>query len=263
MEENSRNLKSLLTRDHHPLWLSIGLHLLPGILGTVAYFPLAKLFWNNNLPVILAFFVVLGVIIVPFEYGIVLLLSKKTVNSQNSTEKPKFPSIIKNTEKHSTKSTILLSFLALTWIVVIMAGVDKLLGVSAWIHENWFGWLPEFYDFAGVYTNPEQYSTGILVLVLLLTLIFGAIIGPFVEEIYFRGYLMPRMGKTWIAPFLNVVFFAMYHLWSPWLFPMRVIALLPMVFLVWYKKDIKIGIYAHIALNLLGDVILVIPIFFP
>ena len=176
----------------------------------------------------------------------------------------KFPSIIKNTQKNSAKSTILFSLLALIWIVLIMAGVDNLLGVSDWIHENWFGWLPEFYDYTGLYNNPEQYSTGILVGVLLLSLVFGAIIGPFGEEIYFRGYLMPRMGNnTWIAPLLNVVFFALYHLWTPWMLPMRVIGLLPMVFLVWYKKDLKIGIYSHIALNLLGDVIMVIPLFFP
>jgi hypothetical protein len=264
MEENPRNLKSLLQRDHHPMWLSIGLHLLPGILATVVYIPLAKLFWNNNLPVIFAFYLVLGAILVPFEYGVILLISnKKTIKPQNLTEKVKFPSIIKNTKKNSVKSTILLSFLALTWILIIMGGVDKLLGVSAWIHENWFGWLPEFFDFTGVYNNPEQYSTGILVVILLLTLIFGAIIGPLVEEIYFRGYLMPRIGKnTSIAPFLNAIFFALYHLWTPWMFPMRVIGLLPMVFLVWFKKDIKIGIYSHIALNLLGDVIMVIPILF-
>ncbi len=260
MEDNSRNLKSLLTRDNHPMWFSIGMHLLPGILATVAYFPLAKLFWNNNLPVALALYAVIALILVPFEYGVVLLLSKNIDKPQNS----KFPSIIKNTEKHSTKSTALFSLIALIWIVGMLGGVDKLLGVSAWINENWFGWLPEYYDIAGVYNNPEQYSTGILVLVLVCALIIGGLIAPFAEELYFRGYLLPRMANnTWLAALLGSVFFAMYHLWTPWFFPMRVIGLLPMIFLVWYKKDVRIGIYAHILLNIMGDFIMVIPIFFP
>ncbi|MHA1673791.1 MAG: lysostaphin resistance A-like protein [Promethearchaeota archaeon] len=264
MVENTNRLKSLLAKDSHPMYLSILLHLIPGILATLFYIPLAKYFWEHSLPTIFALYVVLIFILIPFEYGLILLLSKeKKEKTQNLGEKMKFPSIIKNTKKNSTKSTILLSFLALVWIVLMMAVADDALGVSAWIHENWFQWLPEFYDISGVYYNPEQYSTGILVLVLVLTLFFGAIIGPFIEEIYFRGFLMPRMAKNkWISPLLNAFLFALYHLWTPWFLPMRILGLIPMIFIVWWKKDVKIGIYSHIALNLLGDVIMVIPLFF-
>ena len=264
MEEKTHNLKSLLAKDNHPIWLSIGLHLFPGILAAAFYIPMAQLFWKNNLPVILALYFVIIVILIPFEYGVILYLSKKKNNkSQNLVERMEFPSIIRNTKKNSTKILILFSSLALIWIVFIMGFVDKQLGVSTWIYDNWFTWLPEYFDMAGVYNNPEQYSTGILVLVISLTLIFGAIIGPFIEEIYFRGYLMPRMAKnTWVSPVLNALLFALYHLWTPWILPMRVLGLLPMIFLVWWKKDVKIGIYSHIALNLLGDVVMVIPIFF-
>jgi hypothetical protein len=264
MEEKSSTLKSLLSKDHHSIWLSIGLHLLPGILATVIFIPLAQFFWNNNLPTVLALYCVIIVILIPFEYGVILYLSKKKeATSTNSGDQTKFPSIIRNTHKTSTKTIILYSFLALVWIVFIMAFVDKQLGVSTWINENWFQWLPEYYDIAGVYTNPKQYSTGILVLILFLSLIIGAIIGPYVEELYFRGFVMPRMAKnTWISPVLNAVLFASYHLWTPWMLPMRILGLIPMIFLVWWKKDIKIGIYSHIALNFLGDVIMVIPVFF-
>ncbi|MHA1520995.1 MAG: lysostaphin resistance A-like protein [Promethearchaeota archaeon] len=264
MVENTNRLKSLLTKDNHPIWLSIGLHLIPGILATLFYIPLAKYFYDHNIPIVLALHTVLIFILIPFEYGLIKLLSKKKEEKpQNLGEQTRFPSIIKNTKENSTKSIILLSFLSLVWAILIMGVLDKQLGVSAWILENWFSWLPEYFDMAGVYNNPELYSTGILVLILTLTLIFGAILGPFIEEIYFRGFLMPRMAKnTWISPVLNTVLFALYHLWTPWMLPIRVLALLPMVILIWWKKDVKIGIYSHVALNLSGDVILVIPLFF-
>ncbi len=265
MEEKSNKLKLILSKDNHSLWLSIGLHLFPGILTALAYFLVAQLFWKNNIPIVFAFYAVLIVILIPLELGIILFSSKKKTDlTENYISKIKLPSIILNTNKNSKKVVILFSFLALFWAVLIMGFVDKQLGVSNWILQNWFNWLPEFYDMTGVHTNPELYSTGIRVLVLILTLIFGAIIAPFIEEIYFRGFLMPRLVKNkWFAPVLQTVLFALYHLWTPWMVPIRVLAIFPLIFLVWWKKDIKIGIYSHIALNLLGDVIMVIPLFFP
>ena len=264
MEKQSNKLKLILSEDHHSLWLSIGLHLFPGILATLVYIPLAQYFWQINIPIVLALHIVLIMILIPFELGIILFSSKKKPDlTEKNKSIVKLPSIILNTNKNSKKVIILFSFLSLFWTILIMGVADKQFGVSDWIFQNWFNWLPEFYDMTGVYTNPEQYSIGILLLVLILTLIFGTIIGPFIEEIYFRGFLMPRLVKnSWLSPVLNSVLFALYHLWTPWMFPMRVLALLPMVFLVWWKKDIKIGIYSHIALNLVGDVIMVIPLFF-
>ncbi|MHA1561809.1 MAG: hypothetical protein ACTSPA_06745, partial [Promethearchaeota archaeon] len=166
MEEKSNKLKLLLSNDNHSLWLSIALHLFPGILAGLVYFPVAQLFWNNNLPTVLAIYVVIMVILVPLELGIILFSSKKKTDlTETKIAKIKLPSIILNTNKNSKKDIILYSFLSLFWAVLILGFVDKQLVVSDWIFQNWFNWLPEFYDMTGVYTNPEQYSTGIRVLV--------------------------------------------------------------------------------------------------
>ena len=39
-----------------------------------------------------------------------------------------------------------------------------------------------------------------------------------VEELYFRGYLLPRISRlgAW-APLVNTVLFSLYHLFTPWL----------------------------------------------
>lgn len=92
---------------------------------------------------------------------------------------------------------------------------------------------------------------------------FTSILDPFVEELYFRGYLLLRIDrfKYW-APFIHTILFTVYHFWSPWLIPIRIIALLPMNYLVYWKKDVKIGVVTHVFLNLIGDSILIFPIFF-
>jgi membrane protease YdiL (CAAX protease family) len=48
---------------------------------------------------------------------------------------------------------------------------------------------------------------------LLLGLVLSGVVAPVVEEMYFRGYLLPRLSRLgrW-APVLNVTLFALYHL---------------------------------------------------
>jgi membrane protease YdiL (CAAX protease family) len=59
-------------------------------------------------------------------------------------------------------------------------------------------------------------------------------VGPFVEELYFRGYLLPpmsQMGKR--APFVNSVLFSLYHFWSLWSLLTRVVGVTPLAYAVW------------------------------
>lgn len=73
------------------------------------------------------------------------------------------------------------------------------------------------------------------------------------EELYFRGYLLPRLarfGKA--APWLNLVLFTLYHLWQPWLYPTILVALTSLVFPVWWLRNIRPGIIIHCSLNLMG-----------
>jgi len=83
MEEKSNKLKLILSNDNHSLWLSIALHLFPGIVAGLVYFPVAQLFWNNNIPTVLAIHVVIMVILVPLELGIILFSKKKKTKIQS------------------------------------------------------------------------------------------------------------------------------------------------------------------------------------
>jgi len=103
--------------------------------------------------------------------------------------------------------------------------------------------------------NLKQYSQGSLLLAGVLGFVFNGIVGPVVEELYFRGYLLPRISrlKGW-APLLNVVLFSIYHFFTPWQNPARILALLPMGYAVWWKKNIYIGIIVHCIINIIGSV---------
>ena len=78
------------------------------------------------------------------------------------------------------------------------------------------------------------------------------VILPIVEELYFRGFLLPRMERWgfW-APVLNMVLFSVYHLWAPSLTDqfLRVAGFLPVVLLVWWKRDIRIAIFVHCSVD--------------
>jgi membrane protease YdiL (CAAX protease family) len=89
---------------------------------------------------------------------------------------------------------------------------------------------------------------------LLIRWIFGLVVngiaGPVVEEMYFRGYLLPRISRlgAW-APLVNTVLFSLYHLFTPWLNVGRIIAWAPMVYAAWWKKSIYAGMVVHILGN--------------
>ncbi len=78
---------------------------------------------------------------------------------------------------------------------------------------------------------------------------------PIIEELYFRGFLLPRMARwgNW-APLISVALFSLYHLWLPWENPTRIIALLPVIYAVQWKHNIYLSIAVHALLNTIGSI---------
>jgi uncharacterized protein len=97
------------------------------------------------------------------------------------------------------------------------------------------------------------FSKQAIVLTLLLNLFLNGLLAPLVEEFYFRGYLLPRMANwgKW-AFVLNAVLFSLYHFWQPYIWSTLIISLLPMTWAVWKTKDLRVGIYTHCILNVIG-----------
>ena len=89
-----------------------------------------------------------------------------------------------------------------------------------------------------------------VVLVFAAALAINGILGPIVEELYFRGYLLPRMESIgrW-APLINVSLFSLYHFWSPWQIVARILGYAPTVYAVRWKRNVYLGMVVHCSLN--------------
>jgi membrane protease YdiL (CAAX protease family) len=73
---------------------------------------------------------------------------------------------------------------------------------------------------------------------------------PLIEELYFRGFLLPRIAHLggW-APLVSTVLFSLYHFWSPWVFVSRVIFMFPGFWFAWQNKDIRLSIGMHVGVT--------------
>ena len=78
---------------------------------------------------------------------------------------------------------------------------------------------------------------------------------PITEELYFRSFLLPRLPASprW-TPIWNTVLFSLYHFWLPWDVIGRILALLPVVYVVQWKRNVYVSILVHCLLNLIGTI---------
>ena len=96
-----------------------------------------------------------------------------------------------------------------------------------------------------------NYSKSILIITYILFFFLIVLILPTIEEFYFRGYLLPRMPsklKGW-TEIIHSGLFAIYHTWTPWMFVVRTIGVLPLIYTVKRKENLLIGIIAHCLIN--------------
>lgn len=89
------------------------------------------------------------------------------------------------------------------------------------------------------HTEPDTIPAPILWTVVVLSAFLNLAV-PSVEELYFRGFLLPRIpgGSHW-APLLNASLFSLYHFWLPWDFFGRLVAL-PVAYVVQWKRGLAV-----------------------
>lgn len=219
--------------EKHTTAQSIGLHLLPGVLIGGFYFLIRKPIQNLGYPSVFALMLAVALILVPVELGYLLYQGKKktgrfTVNGIISYRNPMpwWQYIL----------WVAAAFVAIGALFTILEPVQTLL------QEKLFFWVPALDS--GL---DGSYSKTALVVTYAMILTFGALIGPLVEELYFRGYLLPRMPGR-LAPLFHSLLFAAYHVFSPWMLITRTVGLLPLIYVV-RKKNIYAGMLIHFLLN--------------
>jgi membrane protease YdiL (CAAX protease family) len=223
------------TVEQHTAGKSVLLHLLPGFLIGLCYFALVPVTGQLGYPSMAALMISVVVVLVPFELGYLFYQGRK------ATGRFSLQSVIAYRNRLPVWQYLLwvpVLFVLLGIIFTLMRPVD------AFLRNTLFSWIPPLNGgFDG------NYSQQVLIVTYALVGIFGVIVGPTVEELYFRGHLLPRMGYAgkW-SPLLHSFLFALYHMWTPWMIVTRTIGTLP---LVWAAKQrsLYLSIAVHIAIN--------------
>lgn len=235
--------------EQHSLRKSIVLHLLPGLLLVLFYALTAPLALKLGLPAFFALMVGTGLILIPFELGFLLLQAKK----RNGTLSLR--GIVLYRERMPVWQCVVLGFLAFAWLVIIFNMLAQ--PVSKFFINHFFAWVPNWFFKFGPTNQLDHYSHSALLATAILGLVFDGIAGPVVEELYFRGYLLPRLSrlKGW-GPLWNILLFSLYHFFTPWENVVRILAITPMIYTVWWKKNIYIGMIVHCAGNVIGSIVM-------
>jgi membrane protease YdiL (CAAX protease family) len=232
--------------SQHPLGLSILLHLLPGVgllLVPLLIMPLVR-YWGY--PPIFAGSLSILVVLLPWEIGYLLFLGRQR-NGHWS-----LAGIVRYQEPMPLWQYLLFVPLLVFWFFTATSMWNQLLPTIT----TSLKWLPAWVVDPLPFGETGTYSASILLTSALFRLVCSGLIAPVGEELYFRGYLLPRIDRLgYWAPLLNVVLFASQHYWTLLANPGRVIALFPLVFVVWWKRNIRVGMIVHLILNVVAVIL--------
>jgi membrane protease YdiL (CAAX protease family) len=230
--------KALMSPEQHSLQRSIVLHLLPG----AALFGFVLVAAALGVPAILALLVGIAIVIVPLELGYLLYEGRR-----QSGQWSVWP-VVDYREPMPVRRIALWTVPLVAWFIVML-----FLSVAVFderIADGFFSWYPESVrEFASL-EGDNTYATWVLVVVFAAAFVINGILGPVVEELYFRGHLLPRIDRFGRgAPLLNSVLFSLYHFWTPWQNVGRILGLIPWIYTVWRKRSLALSMAVHISVN--------------
>src|SRR5215212_2466609 len=224
--------------EQHSVPRTLVLHLLPGVLILVFFVAVAPLVVRGfGFPPALAVYLAIAFVLIPFELGYLIYQARKNGTTLGSVV------LYRQPVRRAQFVALVLGLLAWSGICAVLLFPP----LDGFFMENVFSWLPGWFFFAEDFT---RYSTAALLITWTFGLIVNGIAGPVVEEMYFRGYLLPRISRlgAW-APLINTVLFSLYHFFTPWLNVSRIIGLLPMVYAAWWKRSIYVSMAVHVLGN--------------
>jgi membrane protease YdiL (CAAX protease family) len=196
------------------------LYLAPGVVTTVGFVVIARLTaplgWPATLGLLLTWPVIgLPLPLAPFHEG-------RKLNGRWSLDR-----VILYRQPLALRHYAWLIPVLLVWTAVWSTVLFPLADV---IRQVLFAWWPDWLNLSAFAQGPARYSDPLVWAIVVLSAVLNIVI-PTVEELYFRGYLLPRTpgGSRW-APLVNASLFSLYHFWLPWDFFGRLVALLPVAY---------------------------------
>lgn len=233
-------------KEIRSIWKIIILHLLPGIVLSIIYVFLLKQEILAGYPKIVRLGLAGIFSIIPIELGYLLYVAWKEDGSLNIYK------ILGLKSKMKLKEYIFYTLLLFLITGILMTTLKPL---SNFMLRSVFHWVPSWYNYT---QDMSLFSRNFIAITIVVNFFFFTLIGPIIEELYFRGYLLARM--KWMGRYsvlINVVLFSVYHFWSPWLIIVRVAAMLPLFYYVNKKDSLILAILVHCLANFADVVSLV------
>jgi len=226
----------------------LALFLIPGALVTVADVVLAPFVETAGFPPIAALLLGILIVLVPIELGVILRAGRG--------QQRRILSVVPYRRPLPTRDWL---WLVPVLVIAAFVGFGLSMAIEPAVIDGLFGWLPDWFVRPIDPDRIGEYSREAWAVTLAVYLLLNGFVGPIVEELYFRGYLLPRM--EWMgrwAPLVNVCLFSLYHFWSPWQIVGRILGFGPTVYAVRWKENVYLGMVVHCTLNTLSVVLVAV-----
>jgi uncharacterized protein len=248
-----RSSQAEIDAPQYSIVKAIGLHLMPGLVQVAIFALLAPVVMHGGLPSGFAF------IFVNIFIGIPLMLGFLFYQGKRRSGKASLSGIVKNLNPMPLWQYLLFFVLLFGFAFVVLFATSP---INSYLEETVFAWLPAFFHSSQTMASGAAAAPkSVLLVMLLLQLATDGFALPVVEEMYYRGHLMPGVSYLGAgAPVFSAFFFALNHFWQPYNYLLIFLIVLAQAFVVWRKKNIYIAMLTHCAGNALGAILSILAV---
>jgi membrane protease YdiL (CAAX protease family) len=222
----------------------IVLHLLPGLIFAGFFFVLSHVFIQHGYTGYLALLISVPVCLVPIELGVMLFCSSRFTGKSAVME-----AVVYRRQGTAAEYIVLPLLLFIFWGVLAIS----MSPIYQYVETHLVIFLPSWTTQEALIRGLIGVSQSQRSITLGLAVILSGFVAPIVEELYFRGFLLPRMEHWgWVAPVVNSLLFGIYHFYFPGNVPGIFVTWLPISYVVMRTKNWRIGAVVHSLINLWG-----------
>lgn len=222
--------------------LLVFLHLVPGIIFAVFFWIFSWMLVRRGLNAYLALLITIPACLAPIEIGVMLLWSARFTGTRSLSE----------AIRYRRKGTVV-EYVVLPLLLFLCWGVLSIVlrPITLYLETYLSAWFPVWATQGALINSLTSCPPTQRNITLVLAVLFSGLVAPVVEELYFRGFLLPRMAHWgWAAPIVNALLFAVYHFYFPENVPAIFVVFVPISYVVMLTKNWRIGLIVHIMSNL-------------
>ena len=220
---------------------TLALHLLPGFVVALFYLVTAERVVRIGLPRLLALLLGFALVGIPTQLLVIRTAARAAGHS-----------VVRY--RHSIP--VWQHLVGAVSLIMLVFGLLQLpLGaVSRYLAVSLFWWVPPAFA-SSADDQIASFAHAPVLATLILQLVVDGIVNPLVEEIYFRGYLLPQLERFgWLAPVVNTTAFAIGHFWQPHNYVSIFVYVLPLTLFTWWRKNFYVQAFIHCLANTVGAV---------